>query len=288
MDYYNAFNSISVHLHHIKQVICGSRAKYRDGKKDRAVKVYTINQESVYIIVTNVPAVGGTEELRNICDQYGMIDEFHALDDYPCEEFTEAYLVKYDSLPTARVAKKKLDDKSFLGSTLHVFYAPEFETPTETSIKLQERRKYVAWKIKKSQNHQDEQSAPQLNTGKSTKLSLAEKNLAAQPVTYIWAGKEYTVYPNAPAIEEPILEKSEPKGTSSSLFVPRQLKQKSSDGSSSSSSNFCNNRNIPAANSKLSHVDESSYLSTVSHVRTKISSVSVPNVRVSLKRKRRV
>lgn len=39
MEYYNAFNSISVCSHHIKQNICGSRAKYRDGKKDTAVKV---------------------------------------------------------------------------------------------------------------------------------------------------------------------------------------------------------------------------------------------------------
>lgn len=66
------------------------------------MQVYTINQESVYILITNVPAIGGSEELGALCDQYGIVDEFRSLDDYPCEEFTEAFLVKYNSFPSAR------------------------------------------------------------------------------------------------------------------------------------------------------------------------------------------
>ncbi|XP_072183513.1 RNA-binding protein 48 [Excalfactoria chinensis] len=75
---------------------------------------------------------------------YGAIEEYHALDEYPAEQFTEVYLIKFQNLQCARVAKKKMDERSFFGSLLHVCYAPEFETVQETREKLQDRRKYVA------------------------------------------------------------------------------------------------------------------------------------------------
>ncbi|XP_062423729.1 RNA-binding protein 48 isoform X2 [Rhea pennata] len=75
---------------------------------------------------------------------YGAIDEYHALDEYPAEQFTEVYLIKFQKLQCARVAKKKMDERSFFGSLLHVCYAPEFETVQETREKLQDRRKYIA------------------------------------------------------------------------------------------------------------------------------------------------
>ena len=49
---------------------------------------------------------------------------------------------------TARVAKKKLDNRSFFGGILHVCYAPEFETVDDTGEKLQERRKVIAKKTR--------------------------------------------------------------------------------------------------------------------------------------------
>jgi len=48
----------------------------------------------------------------------------------------------------SRVAKKKLDNKSFFGGILHVCYAPEFETVDDTREKLQERRKAIARKTR--------------------------------------------------------------------------------------------------------------------------------------------
>lgn len=63
MEYYQAFNSIPIYPHHIKQNVCGSRAKYRDGKKDTAVKVmtyaflinYLLNIYRVIVPVTDIP-----------------------------------------------------------------------------------------------------------------------------------------------------------------------------------------------------------------------------------------
>ncbi|XP_009870257.1 PREDICTED: RNA-binding protein 48, partial [Apaloderma vittatum] len=106
--------------------------------------VYTINLESRYLLIQGVPALGVMKELVEQFALYGAIEEYHALDEYPAEQFTEVYLIKFQKLQCARVAKKKMDERSFFGSLLHVCYAPEFETVQETREKLQDRRKYIA------------------------------------------------------------------------------------------------------------------------------------------------
>ncbi|KFO74657.1 RNA-binding protein 48, partial [Cuculus canorus] len=108
------------------------------------LQVYTINLESRYLLIQGVPALGVMKELVEQFALYGAIEEYHALDEYPAEQFTEVYLIKFQKLQCARVAKKKMDERSFFGSLLHVCYAPEFETVQETREKLQDRRKYVA------------------------------------------------------------------------------------------------------------------------------------------------
>ncbi|XP_014795766.1 PREDICTED: RNA-binding protein 48 isoform X3 [Calidris pugnax] len=130
--------------HHAQLGVCESRAKYREGRRPRAVKVYTVNLESRYLLIQGVPALGVMKELVEQFALYGAIEEYHALDEYPAEQFTEVYLIKFQNLQCARVAKKKMDERSFFGSLLHVCYAPEFETVQETREKLQDRRKYIA------------------------------------------------------------------------------------------------------------------------------------------------
>ncbi|NXO04642.1 RBM48 protein, partial [Rhinopomastus cyanomelas] len=130
--------------HHAQLGVCESRAKYREGRRPRAVKVYTINLESRYLLIQGVPALGVMKELVEQFALFGAIEEYHALDEYPAEQFTEVYLIKFQKLQCARVAKKKMDERSFFGSLLHVCYAPEFETVQETREKLQDRRRYIA------------------------------------------------------------------------------------------------------------------------------------------------
>ncbi|XP_078497627.1 RNA-binding protein 48-like [Lissotriton helveticus] len=130
--------------HHAQRAACRSRAKYREGRRPKAVRVYTINLESRYLMVQGVPAIGVMNELIEHFALFGTIEEYHALDEYPAEEFTEVYLIKFHRLHSARVAKRKLDERSFFGGVLHVCYAPEFETVQETREKLQDRRKYIA------------------------------------------------------------------------------------------------------------------------------------------------
>ena len=68
------------------------------------------------------------------------------LDEYPCEEFCDAYWIKFFSISSARIAKQKLDNKSFYGKLLHVSYAPESEEVTDVREKLVERKQCVLQK----------------------------------------------------------------------------------------------------------------------------------------------
>uniref|UniRef100_A0A5F9DJL5 RNA-binding protein 48 n=1 Tax=Oryctolagus cuniculus TaxID=9986 RepID=A0A5F9DJL5_RABIT len=126
----------SVWEHHVPKAVCDTRAKYREGRRPRAVKVYTINLESRYLLVQGVPALGAMRELVERFALYGAIEQYNALDEYPAEEFTEVYLIKFLHLHSARTAKRKMDEQSFFGGLLHVCYAPEFETVEETRRKL--------------------------------------------------------------------------------------------------------------------------------------------------------
>uniref|UniRef100_A0A3B5MRF2 RNA-binding protein 48 n=1 Tax=Xiphophorus couchianus TaxID=32473 RepID=A0A3B5MRF2_9TELE len=139
-----------VYKHHEQRRVCISRPKYREGRKAKAVKVYTINLESRYLMVQGVPAIGVMTELIQLCALYGVVEEYRPLDEYPAEEFTEVYLVKFQKLTSARAAKRNMDEKSFYGGVLHVCYVPEYETVEDTRLKLQDRRSYIARAARKS------------------------------------------------------------------------------------------------------------------------------------------
>lgn len=66
-------------------------------------QVYTINLESRYVMIQGVPAIGVMSELIQLCALYGVVEEYRPLDEYPAEEFTEVYLVKFQKLTSARL-----------------------------------------------------------------------------------------------------------------------------------------------------------------------------------------
>uniref|UniRef100_A0A3Q2ZMC2 RNA-binding protein 48 n=2 Tax=Kryptolebias marmoratus TaxID=37003 RepID=A0A3Q2ZMC2_KRYMA len=178
-----------VYKHHEQQKVCISRPKYREGRKAKAVKVYTINLESQYLMVQGVPAIGVMMELIQLCALYGTVEEYRPLDEYPAEEFTEVYLVKFQKLTSARAAKRNMDEKSFYGGVLHVCYVPEYETVEDTRLKLQDRRSYVmraAWnraKEKKEKEATNEGSSSSETTSTSdtsvTRREQTSENLTA-------------------------------------------------------------------------------------------------------------
>ncbi|VDP91369.1 unnamed protein product [Echinostoma caproni] len=174
---------------HLKVGPCLTRPAYRDGRRKTAVKVFTVATESAYLLLFGVPSVNLDQQLKDQCKQIGPLQSITKLTDYPeRERFTDVFLVKFDSVQTARCeripfaqlvkldhfalffrihslspspivstpdlpsttksiilnaifcshrkAKRKLDDSSFYGGSLHICYAPEYETVAETRIKL--------------------------------------------------------------------------------------------------------------------------------------------------------
>ncbi|XP_019051490.1 PREDICTED: RNA-binding protein 48-like isoform X2 [Nelumbo nucifera] len=108
-----------------------------------AVRVYTVCDESRYLIVRNVPALGCGNELLKLFGSYGKIEEFKPMDGEDCEPFTDVYWIKFLLVSNARFAKKKLDEFVFLGNRLQVSYAPHFESLSDTKDKLEGRIKEV-------------------------------------------------------------------------------------------------------------------------------------------------
>eukprot|EP00057_Strongylocentrotus_purpuratus_P032710 XP_788568.3 PREDICTED: uncharacterized protein LOC583571 [Strongylocentrotus purpuratus] len=114
------------------------------------MQVFTINQESRYLLVHGVPDINITDELLKLLSLYGVIEEYRTLDDdQTAEEFTKTHWIKYANIQAARVAKRKMDDHSFYGGFLHVSYAPESESIQHTREKLQQRRMDVARRLRK-------------------------------------------------------------------------------------------------------------------------------------------
>ncbi|KAL0721789.1 hypothetical protein Bca4012_036388 [Brassica carinata] len=108
-----------------------------------AVRVYTVCDESRYLVVRNVPALGCGDDLARFFSTYGEVEECKPMDAEDCAEFTDVYWIKFRLIANARFAKRKLDESVFLGNRLHISYAPEFESLSDTKDKLESRRKEV-------------------------------------------------------------------------------------------------------------------------------------------------
>lgn len=146
--------------HHERQELCQTRPKYRNGRRQTAIKVFTIADESFYLLIHKVPALSGVnvgEDLRILCETFGTIEKFELVD-YPQQQqqqkelFTNVYMVKYEKIIDAIRAKKRMDDYEFLGSLLHVCYAPEHETIADIRCKLNARKRYVGIKLAQCTN----------------------------------------------------------------------------------------------------------------------------------------
>lgn len=192
-----------VFKHHEQRKICISRPKYREGRKAKAVKVYTINLESRYVMVQGVPAVGVMNELIQLCALYGTVEEYRPLDEYPAEEFTEVYLVKFQKLTSARAAKRHMDEKSFYGGVLHVCYVPEYETVEDTRQKLQDRKQYIRRTVHHiaREKRQIEDITPETSSSNATSESFS-KATTSKPFTPVDNTKDcsshYSGFPSLP------------------------------------------------------------------------------------------
>lgn len=93
--------------------------------------------------------VNGRQSQTKSCPSLqAAFTRYRLLDEYPSEPYTDVYWIKFVDIDAARIAKKKLDNRSFFGKNLHVCYAPEYESVQDTREKLQKRREVIARKTR--------------------------------------------------------------------------------------------------------------------------------------------
>lgn len=143
-----------------------------------AVRVYTICDESRYLIVRNVPALGCGDDLLKLFSSYGNVEECKPMDAEACDEFTDVYFVKFHLVSNARFAKRKLDEFVFLGNQLQVSYASEFESLLDTKEKLEVRRREVLARLDsgRSRGSAVGSSATMFKNPSHSHYSLEQKN----------------------------------------------------------------------------------------------------------------
>ncbi|PIA29196.1 hypothetical protein AQUCO_06100002v1 [Aquilegia coerulea] len=171
-------------------------------KKDEqpAVRVYTVCDESRYLIIKNVPALGCGDDILKLFQSYGDIEECKPMDEEDCEPFTDVYWIKFLQVSNARFAKRKLDEYIFLGNKLQVSYAPHFESLSDTKEKLECRRREVLARLN-SGKFKESSDRNQLVAKKTNfKREYAESNHAYgkedPPITRVSSNKEYFPSPS--------------------------------------------------------------------------------------------
>ncbi|KAL4703848.1 hypothetical protein ACJJTC_016025 [Scirpophaga incertulas] len=137
--------------HHKQTPLCTTRLPYRQGRNLKAVKVYSIINESTHLLIFGVPSLNLRQETKSLFIKFGKLIQFTISKDHAADKFTETYHAVYERIQSARLAKRFLDTKNFYGSTLHICYAPELETLTETRNKLLQRQQDVTNRLKKLQ-----------------------------------------------------------------------------------------------------------------------------------------
>lgn len=148
----------------------------RNRDEPPAVRVYTVCDESKYLILRNVPALGCGDELFKLFGSYGEVEECKPMDAEDCEQFTDIYWIKFCHVNNARFAKKKLDEHVFFGNRLQVSYASQFESLSDTKDKLEGRRREVMARLnpgrfKGSTTHNHSFSSEPLLSGTPSKTN---------------------------------------------------------------------------------------------------------------------
>lgn len=175
----------------------------RDGenrRRERNVRVFTINSESRYVLVRNIPALGVIDDLLKRLSLYGKVCEYRILDhadDLPSDDddntdnaerrrddddrFTDTVWVQYETVNNARHAKVRAVQKPFFGSMLHIAYAPQFESREDTMLKLTQRRELLQRRaqVPMATHHRynDRQQSQQCH-----QTNVQEKQVSLQPL----------------------------------------------------------------------------------------------------------
>ncbi|WOL13261.1 hypothetical protein Cni_G22030 [Canna indica] len=184
----------------------------RERGEPPAVRIYTVCDESRYLIVRNVPALGCGDELAKLFGSYGDIEECKPMDAEDCDPFTDVYWIKFSQVRNARFAKRKLDESIFLGNHLKVSYAPQFESFMDVKEKLEGRRKEVLGRMRSTGGRTEGSKAQVSNNPKSFERSCHQwldpapsikytkgaqfSHVSDTPLSHVSSNKEYFSSPS--------------------------------------------------------------------------------------------
>ncbi|KAJ2962494.1 hypothetical protein NQZ79_g2314 [Umbelopsis isabellina] len=142
--------------------------------------VYTILEESCYLVFEQVPAYHLEQELIRQCRLIGKVIAHEQLNDHAtASKLVDAFLIKLESVAVARKIKRKLDDSIFYGGQIRVHYAPERETLEDTRSKLNERQIAVTRHLQPVRLRSEPTRVIEINT-----LPVGEMNDAIGPRVY--------------------------------------------------------------------------------------------------------
>ncbi|KAG2172207.1 hypothetical protein INT43_004748 [Umbelopsis isabellina] len=142
--------------------------------------VYTILEESCYLVFEQVPAYHLEQDLLRQCRLIGQVTGHEQLKDHPAtSKLVDAFLIKLESVAVARKVKRKLDDSIFYGGQIRVHYAPERETVEDTRSKLNERQIAVTRHLQPVRLRSEPTRAMDIKT-----LPVGEMNDAIGPRVY--------------------------------------------------------------------------------------------------------
>ncbi|KAK9191877.1 hypothetical protein WN943_020493 [Citrus x changshan-huyou] len=130
--------------------------RYKD--EPPGVRVYTVCDESRYLIVRNVPSLGCGDDLLKLFATYGDIEECKPMDAEDCDPFTDVYFIKFRLFSNAR---------------LKVSYASQFESLADTKDKLETRRKEVLARLNSGRS-----KVPNIHSS----VDLGEPSLVTAPL----------------------------------------------------------------------------------------------------------
>ncbi|XP_023942224.2 RNA-binding protein 48 [Bicyclus anynana] len=168
--------------HHEQETLCTTRLPYRQGRKLTAVKVYSISKESNHLLIFGVPSLNLRQETKALFTKFGKLLQFNISTEHASEAFTETYHAQYERIQSARHAKRMLDTKNFFGGSLHVCYAPEFESIDETRQKLFQRQKDIIFRLRNLTKDQHN-TVTESNTYKTD--ALISSNETTKPVEIV-------------------------------------------------------------------------------------------------------
>ena len=85
-----------------------------------------MSQESRYLLLQGVPALGVVDDLIKLCALYGAVEEYRILHEYPTDDFLQVIWVKYQRLQAARwvfiifISANLIDIMLYHGSKFHL------------------------------------------------------------------------------------------------------------------------------------------------------------------------